>query len=86
MMTDETRAAFLAQVFGAAEDLSTDAQASAVFEIVKRDGRTLADSATWQAACDWLTANYVQAEGNSDRIRRVVHEGIRLMVEADSYL
>ncbi|MFJ7419758.1 hypothetical protein ACIQXD_14250 [Streptomyces uncialis] len=85
-MPGNSRTEFLAQVIGAAGDLSSDAQASAVYEIVNRDGRTLSDSATWQAACDWLTANYVQAEGDGARTLRVVREGIRLMVDADSYL
>ncbi|MFE0699391.1 hypothetical protein [Streptomyces sp. NPDC058872] len=83
-MTDQDeRTAFLARFAAAAGDLSSPEQAEAAYELVKGGARELGASANWQAACDWVTANYEEAT-ELRRRKWVIREGSTLLVIAST--
>ncbi|MEU9388694.1 hypothetical protein AB0D86_01675 [Streptomyces sp. NPDC048324] len=83
MPDKDDRTAFLARFAEALGDASTPKRVTAAYELVKDGARSLGESANWEGACDWVTANYEEAT-TDERRQWVALEGSALLEVANT--
>ncbi|MFC9651440.1 hypothetical protein [Streptomyces sp. NPDC056937] len=83
MASETDRNEFLARFGGVLGDATTPDQVTAAYELVRDEGSPLGESANWQGACSWLTANYEEAT-DDDRRQWAVLEGATLLGYANA--
>ncbi|MDJ0461987.1 hypothetical protein [Streptomyces sp. H27-C3] len=83
MANNTDRVEFLATLGATLGDATTPEEVTAAYELARNEGRPLGNSANWQGACDWLTANYDEAT-SADRRKWAVVEGSTLLAYANT--
>ncbi|GGU49219.1 hypothetical protein GCM10010289_82230 [Streptomyces violascens] len=79
----DDRTAFLARFTETLGDASVPDRVTAAYELVKAGARSLGESANWEGACDWVTANYEEAT-TDERRKWVALEGSILLEAANT--
>ncbi|WP_371800872.1 hypothetical protein OHA38_20325 [Streptomyces sp. NBC_01732] len=82
MANKTDRDAFLTRFAAVLGDAPTPEQAASAYELTRDEGPALGNSANWDGACSWLTANY-EAANDDDRRHWAVLEGSELLTRAN---